>query len=93
MAQSVKEVSVTKYGSDKELIPIFSPNEIYQYSDAMLKHFPKDALKTTEKTHLYSKEAIYYNDVSIDRKNHNSGGLTTTGMNVTQIAPLKKKLC
>ena len=34
----VKEISVTKYGSDKELIPTFSPYEIYQYSDAILKH-------------------------------------------------------
>ena len=41
----VMEISVTKYSSDKELIPTFSPYEIYQYSDAMLKHLPKDALK------------------------------------------------
>ena len=27
----VKEISVTKYGSDKELIPPFSPYETYQY--------------------------------------------------------------
>ena len=64
----VKEVSVTKYGSDKELIPTFPPYEIFQYSDAMLMHLPKDALKTIEKTHLQSKEAVYYNDVNIDRK-------------------------
>ena len=38
-------VKETKYCSDKELIPTFSPYEIYQYSDAMLKHLPKDALK------------------------------------------------
>ena len=36
----VKEISVTKYGSDKELISTFSPYEIYQYSDAILKHLP-----------------------------------------------------
>ena len=35
-AHLIKEISITKYGSDKELIPTFSPNEIYQYSDAML---------------------------------------------------------
>ena len=86
----MKEISVTKYGSDKELIPTFSSYEIYQYSVAMLKHLPKDVLKTIEKTHLHSKEAVYYNDVNIDRSNHNSGGLTTTGMNTPQIATLKK---
>ena len=49
-----------------------------------------DSLKTIEKTHLYSKEAVYYNDVNTDRRNHNGSGLTTTGMNATQIATLKK---
>ena len=44
-----------KYGSDKELPPTFSPWEVYQYSDQMLKHLPSDALKTIQKTHLYSK--------------------------------------
>ena len=49
----MKEISITKYGSDKELIPTFSPYEIYQYSDSMLKHLPKDTLKKIEKTLLY----------------------------------------
>ena len=51
-AHSVKKISITKYESDKELIPTFSPYEIYQYSEAMLKHLPKDALKTIEKNSL-----------------------------------------
>ena len=45
-AQWVKEVSKTKYGSDKELPPTFSPWEVYQYSDQMLKHLPADDLKS-----------------------------------------------
>ena len=45
-AHFVKEVSITKYGSDKELIPTSPTYEIYQYADPMLKHLPKDALKT-----------------------------------------------
>ena len=44
-AHSVKEISVTKYGNDKEFIQTFSSYEIYQYFDSMLKHLPKDALK------------------------------------------------
>ena len=44
-AHFVKEISITKYGSDKELIPTFSPCQICQYSDGMLKHLPKDVLK------------------------------------------------
>ena len=54
-AHLVKETSVTRYGNDKQLMPIFSPYEIYQYSDSMLKHLPKNALKKIEKTVLYSK--------------------------------------
>ena len=42
----VKEISIAKYGSNKELPPTFSPWEIYQYSDQMLKHMPTNALKT-----------------------------------------------
>ena len=45
-AHWIKETSITKYGSDKELPPTFSPWEVYQYSDQMLKHLPEDALKT-----------------------------------------------
>ena len=47
-AHFVNEISVKKYGSDKELIPTFSPYKIYQYADAMLKHLPKDSLKMIE---------------------------------------------
>ena len=39
---------------------------------------------------LYIIEPVYFNDVNIDRGYHNGGGLTTTGMNATQIATLKK---
>ena len=45
----IKEISVTKYGNDKQLIPTFSSYEIYQYSDAVLKYLPKDSLKEFKK--------------------------------------------
>ena len=44
-AHLIKEISITKYGSDKELIWTFSLCEIYQYSDAVMKHLPQDLLK------------------------------------------------
>ena len=91
-AHFVKEISITKYGSDKELILIFSPYEIYQYSDSMLKHLPVETLKTTEKTFLYSKSPVYYTDINIDRRNNNGDGIATTGLSAAQIATLKKKL-
>ena len=52
LAHLVKEISVTKYRSEKELIPAFTPYEVYQYSDSMLKHLPKDALTKIENTAL-----------------------------------------
>ena len=58
-AHWVKEISLTKYGSDKELPPTFSPWEIYQYSDSMLKHLPSDSIKTISKTLLYDKQPVY----------------------------------
>ena len=64
----IKEISVTRYGNDKQLIPTFSRYEIYQYSDSMLKHLTKDSLKKLKKKKLYSKQAMYYNKTTIDRR-------------------------
>ena len=44
-AHLIKEISITRYGYNKQLIPTFSPYRLYQYSDAILKHMPKDSLK------------------------------------------------
>ena len=89
-AHWVKEISITKYGSDKELPPTFSPWEVYQYSDQMLKHLPSDALKTLHKTHLYSKKSVYFASELYDRRNHNSAGVTLTGLNAAQQLERKK---
>ena len=64
------------YGHDKQLIPTFSPYEIYQYSDTMLKHLQKDSLKKMEKTLLYSKWPVYFNKTTIDRRIHSGAGST-----------------
>ena len=68
-AHWVKEISITKYGSNKELPPTFSPWEIYQYSDAMLKKLAAEDLKTIQKTFLYSKESVYFANTTYDRRN------------------------
>ena len=89
-AHWVKEISITKYGSDRELPPTFSPWEIYQYSDQMLKHLPKDDLKTIQKTFLHSKKPVYYGNTAYERRNFNSKNLTTTGLSTAEITTLKK---
>ena len=78
LARWIKEISITRYGSDKELSPTFSPREVYQYSDQMLKHLPADALKTQQKTLLFSKKPVYLAQVGYDRQNYNSKDLTFT---------------
>ena len=89
-AHWVKEISITIYGSDRELPPTFSPWEIYQYSDQMLKHLPKSDLKTIQKTFLYSKKPVYYGNTAYERRNFNLIDLDTTGLNTAQIKALKK---
>ena len=80
-AHLVKEISITNYGSNKELIQAFFPNKTYQYAEAMLKHLPKDLPKSIEKSHLYSKQGVYYAATSIDRRIHDGEGIDTTGLN------------
>ena len=80
----IKEISVTRYSSGKELSPKFSPWEVYQYSDQMLKNLPSDAVKTIQKTLLFSKKPVYLAQVNYNRRNCNSKDLTYTGLNGAQ---------
>ena len=56
----------------------------------MLKHQPTNALKTIQKTDLYSKKPVYFASETYDRRNHNFSGVSTTGLNATEIATAKK---
>ena len=79
----IKEITIIRYGNDKQLITTFSPYEIYQYSHSMLKHLPKGFLKKFEKTMLYSKKPVYFNKTTIDRRmsNGSGGGKATSKAN------------
>ena len=68
-AHLIKEISITEYGSDKELIPTFSPYEIYQYSDSMLKHLPKDALKKLKKNINLQQTSCIFESNNKEQKN------------------------
>ena len=89
-AHWVKEISLTKYGSDKELPPTFTPWEIYQYSDNMLKHLPSDALKTIAKTLLYDKKEVYFAQTAYDRRNYNATNADVRGLSAND-ALIKKQ--
>ena len=54
----IKEIDITKYGTTEQLIPTSTPQEIYQYSDAMLKHLPEKALTKIRQNFLFSEKAV-----------------------------------
>ena len=69
-AHLIKEIGITRYRNDKQLIPTSSPSEIYQYCDCILKHLLKNSLKNRKN----SKKPIYFNKTLIDRRINNGSG-------------------
>ena len=67
--QRIKETKILKYGTNESLIPTTTPQEIYWYSEAMLKHLQKNALKLIEKDLLYSKKPVIIPG-NEDRRSH-----------------------
>ena len=53
-----KEISIIKYGTNIELIPTSTPQEINQYSDSMLKHLPPDSLAVIQNDLLCSQKGV-----------------------------------
>ena len=53
-------------------MPKFLPYEIYQYSDAMLKHLPEKVLKKLQNGLFYSKRKVSYNKTITERRTYNS---------------------
>ena len=54
----IKEIDIKQLGDDVPVLPTTNTIEIYKYSDAMLKHVPKKALKVIEKDLLYSRKKV-----------------------------------
>ena len=52
---------------------------------------PTNALKTIQKTNLFSKKLVYFANSSYERRNHNAAGVSLTGLNATQQATTKKQ--
>ena len=79
-AHWVKEVSVTKYGSDKELPPhlVCGNLPIFWWN---AETFALSRTKNdTKKILLYSKKPVYFAKVSYDRRNYKSTVLDLTGL-------------
>ena len=67
----IREIDITKYGTNKSIILMTTPKNIYRYSNSMLKHLPKNALKMIEKDLLYYKETVIIPS-NEDRRSHNN---------------------
>ena len=65
----IKGMSIKKNGTNKELTPTTTPQEIDQYSDAMLKHLHAKSLKVIENDLFYSKEEVVI-PCNLDRRFH-----------------------
>ena len=81
-AHWIREIDITKYGTNKSLIPTTTPKEIYRYSDSMLKHLPKNALKMIEKDLLYSKKPVIIPDNEDRRSQNNENEAFRTDANI-----------
>ena len=57
-AHWIKEIDIKRLGDDIPVLPTTNTIEIYKYSDAMLKHVPKKALKVIENDLLYSRKKV-----------------------------------
>ena len=57
-AHWIREIDIKRLGDDVPILPTPNTVEIYKYSDAMLKHRPKNALKVIENGLLYSREKV-----------------------------------
>ena len=57
-AHWIKEIDIKRLGDDVPVLPTTNTIQIYKYSDAMLKHVPKKALKVIENDLLYSRKKV-----------------------------------
>ena len=57
-AHWIKEIDIKRLGDDTPVLPTTNTVEIYKYSDAILKHIPKNALAVIQNDLLYSKKKV-----------------------------------
>ena len=66
----VKEIDIKCYGNELPVLPLTNTVEIYKYSNAMLKHVPKEALEFLRYDLLYSKKKVKLPDDEDRRDEH-----------------------
>ena len=85
-AHWIKEINIKKLGDDTPILPTTNTVEIYKYSEALLKHMPKDALGVIEKTLLYPPKKVKLPNGEDRRKKHTAAGANNerTDENISQ---------
>ena len=73
-AHWIKEIDIKRLGDHTPILPTSNTVEIYKYSDAILKHLPKNALEVIENDLLYSKKKVTLPDGENRRKKHTATG-------------------
>ena len=73
-AHWIKEIDIKRLGDDTPILPTSNTVDIYKYSDAILKHLPKDALAVIENDLLYSQKKVKLPDGSDRRKRYTAAG-------------------
>ena len=71
-AHWIKEIDIKRFGDDMPILLLTNTVDIYRYSDELLKHMPKDALRTIENDLLYSKKKVAIGN-NTDRRDHHTG--------------------
>ena len=72
-----KDIEITRYPDDKNILPTNNTLNIANYSNAELKYMPAKALKPLEKTLLYSNSPVYYVNGE-DRRSQAAATLVST---------------
>ena len=73
-AHWIKEIDIKYYGDDLPILPLTNTVEVYKYSDAMLKHVPKEVLEVIRYDLMYSKKKLKLLDDEDQRDEHTAAG-------------------
>ena len=73
-AHWIKEIDIKHYGDDLPILPLTNTVEVYKYSDAMLKHVPKEVLEVIRYDLMYSKKKLKLPDDEDQRGEHTAAG-------------------
>ena len=69
-AHWIKEIVIKRLGDNTPILPTTNTVKMYKYSDAILKHIPKNALAVIQNDLLYSRKKVKLPDDEERRKRH-----------------------